>query len=81
MEKPTARDINRNISITNTGLLLLVSFFLGRLVIQFDQVAENVSHMTNEVAVIKSTVERHDREIESIKTSALYLGAELKKKD
>ena len=81
MEKPTARDINRNISITNTGLLLLVSFFLGRLVIQFDQVAENVSHMTNEVAVIKSTVERHDREIESIKTSALYLGAELKKKE
>lgn len=63
-------DRQKYVSWLNTVLLAVVIFFLGRLVNQFDNVAENVHSINRDVAIVKNTVDRHEKEIESIKSSS-----------
>lgn len=60
-------NVHRSVAWFNTLLLGIVIFFLGRLVTQFDTVAANVIKISEEVAVIKSNVERHEKELDVIK--------------
>lgn len=61
--------VHRSVAWFNTLLLGIVIFFLGRLVTQFDTVAANVIKISEEVAVIKTNVERHERELDKIKSN------------
>lgn len=64
----TNESIHKNVAWLNTLLLAIVIFFLGRLVTQFDAVAENVVLMSRDLAIVKSTVDRHEKQIEIIQS-------------
>lgn len=66
MTNEQQESMHKAVAWLNTILLGVVVFFLLRLIAQFDNIAENVTGIREEIAVIKYNVARHEKEIDKI---------------